>query len=370
MKPLGASPMIGMGDMQQKANKKVKERHDTRRRFEQWVKNPNCDANVVSAVHGISMADVAKSEGGEPTMGQSPFALARGQRFEALLFLEEAKRLRDALEAKRVLPSDSSGFRDLRLRNAAGHPRTLTDALAQTEALLREVARVPAQAPSIVAAPTVSVPGGIMLPEALLVIDALVIRADLTPVELVVGEIKTYPDRGGHTDPQELATARAQAGVYVHGLRLVLAALELDTKLRVSDLGFLVLTKPGSNNPSVRAGEDLRYQAKRAERGFQQLRQIAAGLELPPEGSERMSAVIEARTSYCGACVSFCDRADLCRDRAEREGNPAILGDDAARVLGNVSLLRALDLLDNEKPRNDTERELAEELKRVAEVDK
>ena len=31
----------------------------------------------------------------------------------------------------------------------------------------------------------------------------------------MVGEIKTYPDRGGHTDGGELAQARAQAGVYI-----------------------------------------------------------------------------------------------------------------------------------------------------------
>ncbi len=60
-----------------------------------------------------------------------------------------------------------------------------------------------------------------MLPEAILVIDgAAVILRDLTPPELIVGEIKTYPDRGGYTEPAQLAQARAQAGVYVHGLDL------------------------------------------------------------------------------------------------------------------------------------------------------
>jgi hypothetical protein len=63
---------------------------DTRRRFEQWAGNPHCEANTVSAVHGIKMADVARSEGIEPTFGQSPFAIARGQAFERGLFAKGA----------------------------------------------------------------------------------------------------------------------------------------------------------------------------------------------------------------------------------------------------------------------------------------
>jgi hypothetical protein len=40
--------------------------------------------------------------------------------------------------------------------------------------------------------------------------------------------------------------------------------------------GFLVLTRPGSNVPSVRAHEDLHFQAERAERAFERLREAAA----------------------------------------------------------------------------------------------
>jgi hypothetical protein len=60
-----------------------------------------------------------------------------------------------------------------------------------------------------------------MLPHATLSIDAVAVRASSGSVSLVVGEVKVYPDRGGYTDEAQLATSRAQAGVYVHGLRLV-----------------------------------------------------------------------------------------------------------------------------------------------------
>ena len=36
-------------------------------------------ANTVSAVHNVRMSEIAKVEGYEPTFGQSPFALARGE---------------------------------------------------------------------------------------------------------------------------------------------------------------------------------------------------------------------------------------------------------------------------------------------------
>jgi hypothetical protein len=110
-----------------------------------------------------------------------------------------------------------------------------------------------------------------MLPEALLVLDALVALRDDRPPTLRVGEVKTCPDRGGYTDSTELATTRAQAGVYVHGLRLVLDEL----------------------------------------RGFARLRD-AAKITPKPDKDNPIEAVQRAATRYCDACVQFCDRASLC----------------------------------------------------------
>jgi ferredoxin len=197
-----------------------------------------------------------------------------------------------------------------------------------------------------------------MLPEAILVLDVLVICHDTEPRTLVVGEIKTYPDRGGYTDPAELGTARAQAGVYVHGLVLVLQELGVSERFRVSREGFLVLTRPGSNRPSVRAGEDLRYQAERAKRGFDLLRSAAASLPTG-EGRPNWEDVSRAECHYCEACVSFCDRASVCRSRALEEGRGSVLGDDVERFLGSVTLTRALALLDGAESTSKAEADLA-----------
>src|SRR4051812_15009459 len=111
-------------------------RHDTRRRFEQWAKNPDCEANTISAVAGVSMADVAKVENLDPTMGQSPFALARGTTFERALFRDNAARLIEALVKAEVLPRDSSGLADLRLRMNGGPIQNQAEAQRRTNELL------------------------------------------------------------------------------------------------------------------------------------------------------------------------------------------------------------------------------------------
>jgi hypothetical protein len=218
--------------------------------------------------------------------------------------------------------------------------------------------------PAIVAGMTVKVPGGVMLPEAMLVLDVLVIRSEEERPTLVTGEVKTYPDRGGYTEGAQLAQARAQAGIYAHGLALVVDELELTNRITTSDQGFLVLGRPGSNFPSVRAYEDLHYQRRRAERGFARLRAVAeryGGNDRPDE-----AAVAIAPTAYCEACVTFCDLAPRCHDRALEVGDPAALGDDVARLLGEVTLFRAIELLGGAPPHKPAERDLLRRYEELA----
>ncbi len=305
------------------------------------------------------MVDVAKKEGSRTTMGQSPFALQRGQRFESRLVRDDAKILRDELERVGVLPAGIERVsRDFRMRHLGGTTSDLDDARQQTTDFLRALAKSGRLTQTVVSAATICVPGRAMLPEAILVLDVLVVRQGTERPELVVGEVKTYPDRGGHTDRIELAGARAQAGVYVHGLREVLREQELRGKIDVSDVGFLVLTKPGSNRVSVRANEQLRYQASRAERGLEKLRALAAthATKMP---SNPIAAVQAAPVHYSEACVRFCDRADRCHTNAVQAGDAAILGDEMAALIGSIPLDRACALLSGAKPRNDAERNLA-----------
>ena len=124
----------------------------------------------------------------------------------------------------------------------------------------------------------IRIPKGVILPEALLIVDAVTVVERDGVARVTVGEVKVFADRGGHTDPQQLATARAQAGVYQHAFELAVDGLGLDGAVEVAPDGFLVFTWPGSNSPAVRPAEELTYQAIRAERGFQRLEEVAQSL--------------------------------------------------------------------------------------------
>lgn len=339
-------------------------RRDTRRRFEQWAKNPSCEANTISAVCGVPMAEVARREGVRSTMGQSPFALAGGVTFERSLFKQPSKGIVPALVSAAVLPPGAEGFLDLRLRQNGGPCKNLDEALGKTRVLLARLAEAPSGAPTLVAGAAVRIPGDPILPEALLVIDILAIRIDEAPVRLIVGEVKTYPDRGGYTDRTDLAGARAQAGVYVHGLRTTIEELALQDRVSVANRGFLVLRRPGSFRPSVRANEDLRFQADRACRGVARLREVAKELKEIPE-ADAMDAVIQAPVAYQPTCVAFCDRAAGCYMRQMQEGDPAVLGEDVARFLGPINLHHAVKLMKGARAANDAERDFVRRVKEV-----
>lgn len=342
-------------------------RRNTRGRFEQWAKNPTCSANTLSAVHNVRLDAAARAVGLTPSFGQSPFAIARGNRFEAGLFYDEAARLRSALERKRCLPDGSSGFLDLRLRmNGGANIKSVDEALQETEAWLKGLASGGPSLASIIAAPMIRIPKGVILPEALLIIDVVTVRGDGNGVRMQVGEIKVFPDRGGHTDPHQLATARAQAGVYQHALVLAVDSLGLADAVDVSPDGLLIFTWPGSNSPAIRPNEDLTYQAIRAKRGFERLEEVAASLvrddDWSADNPTLVQRVLDADTEYSEACLSFCDLAPRCHERAVLADDPIILGADVKRVLGDTTLTRALELLDGAEPAGDREADLQRSL--------
>lgn len=354
--------MVAVDEARQEA------RRNTRGRFEQWAKNSTCDANTLSAVHNVRLDMAAKAAGLEVTFGQSPFAIARGNRFEAGLFFDGAQKLRAALERKQCLPEGSVGFLDLRLKLNGG-PRlsSVEDALRETEDWLLGISADPPGADTIVAAPMIRIPKGVILPEALLIIDAVTVTVTVAGrARVTVGEVKVFPDRGGHTDPQQLASARAQAGLYQHAMRLAVNALGLSDTIDIATHGFLAFTWPGSNSPSVRANEDLTYQAIRAERGFDRLEQVAAGVvrddDFLADDPALIQRVLDAPTDYSEVCLSFCDLAPRCHARAAAAEDPIILGGEVAQFLGDTSIPRALELMAGGEPADDREADLQRQL--------
>ena len=343
-------------------------RRNTRGRFEQWVKNPQCETNTLSAVLNVKLADVALLLGYQPEYGQSPFAITRGLQFEGWLFKEEAKVIRESMEKVGILEVDSSGFLDLRLTmNGGKNIKSVDSALDKSHQLLVSLSDdkkfVP---PTIIAGLMLKIPKGVMLPEATLIIDVASIQRVNDKWEIRVGEIKVFPDRGGHTDSNEISTARAQAGVYQHALQITVDSLGLANPPVVSTNGYLVFTWPGTNSPVIRANEDLTYQARRAALGFERLDSVAQALMSNQTQNlaevDLKDWIAHSKTEYKEICWSFCDLAPRCQDLAIADDRAIVLGTEASKLLGSVPLGRAIELLDGVDPKTDVERALQVQL--------
>jgi hypothetical protein len=322
------------------------------------------------------MSDVAKKIGIRPTFGASPFALGHGEQFERNLLADEAERLFRELRRTPLLSDEQTGFLDLRIKSNGGSDKNLRD-LDQAVEMSTEFLKSAGAArgdqvldlPAVVAALTVRIPKGVMLPEALLIIDVVTVSAVTVDGEvrarLAVGEIKTYPDRGGETNRGQLAQARAQLGLYLHALEVVTAGVPDLERPVLDENGFLVMTRPGSDFPTVRTGENLRYQADRAARGFEQLENMA--LNLPGGTSDPVTAILTADTHYCEACLQFCDLAERCHAQALQDQNPVVLGDAMAQLLGRVNLRRVVELMGGDSPLDAQEQELVDRLRAAEE---
>lgn len=354
--------------MVESAAKRDRARRETRRRFEQWARNPECHANVVSAVHNVKMGVAARKENpNAPREGQSVFALERGVTFEGSLVANGAERLLKALQDAQVVSPTSTNFEDHRTTSNGGPLSSLDVAVETGHQFLTSLANG-TKFNGAISSLTVRIPRGIMLPEATLIIDVLSVQTDGDIPIISVGEVKTYADQGGHTHRSDLATARAQMGLYVHALEITLEGLGLAEKVEVSKVGFLILTYPGSNQPSVRSNEDLRFQRERARRGFELMEESAllmngeygAGDDSDPESL--LQLVLDAPTSFQDSCIAFCERADACYQKALDNGEGVALGNDVHRFLNGISLHRADELMDGARPKNDAEKDLMRRL--------
>ena len=345
-------------------------RTSTRQRLEQFLANTSCEANVQSVVTGIPMAAVASHLGVTAQTGLSPYARRAGVTFEKSLFEDDAARLRAGLEAEGLLPVGSQGLLDLRLRQQGGQSANLSEACEQFETFLRQLATPNAPAHSLIAGPAMMLPPSQVVGDGLVAIDVLVVDHHTTPgsVQLRVGEIKSYADRGGHTDRAALAAARAQAGLYLHVLRLTLARLDLAPHMVAADDGFLVLRSVTANFPRVRAPEELRWQAQRASMALTHLESVPRPKDDKPRrtktSARHLDLIAQAPKALQEGCLRFCELARHCHNCAHEQGDPIVLGEEVARLLPpGLTLTRVSELLDGTtQPANDAEHALLRQI--------
>jgi hypothetical protein len=277
--------------------------------------NPGCARRAVLDGAGVDKTALASRVGFPGRFGQSRFALARGNAFEAMLKADDCALLRSALAVGRV------GYRDL----GADDDNTLDARHARTRELLRT------GQPGLIDHPllTLEVAGQTVFLEPDLI-------AFQRAGRLQVVEIKSFAIVDGRADGAKVAAAAVQAAVYVLALRRLLG------DERVSHEVVLVCPENFALTP-VAVVLDVRKQLSTLRRQLSRLASVPDLIAaLPPSVSFDLSlpvatlteslAAVEAR--YVPECLSTCEMSVYCRHEAT--GRTAALGRPVREALGGV----------------------------------
>ncbi|MFF5855653.1 hypothetical protein ACFY8B_08445 [Streptomyces sp. NPDC012751] len=294
--------------------------------------NPGCARRAVLDGAGVDKARLATALGAPSGFGQSQFALTRGNAFEARVKADggaELLRLAHARLDPGAEPPAGAAVPDLTAHGPEG--RTARTALA-----LREATRAG---------------GWTLLDHPMLALDVAGSPAFLEPDAVVVHpdggwsvvEIKSFPMVDGSADPAKAGAAARQAAVYVLALEQVAARLE--PAPRVHHRVLLVCPKDFSNLPAGCA-VDVRKQRAVTARQLARLTRIEEIAGALPEGTcfapdrpaEELTASVEAvPATYAPECLSACELAFHCRDRARADGAVTRLGRPLRAELGGLA---------------------------------
>ncbi|MBL8806184.1 MAG: hypothetical protein JNN22_04990 [Rhodospirillales bacterium] len=335
------------------------------RGIERVARNPDCLRLRALTIVGIKPATAVKILGGVDREGQSPFALTLGQRFERQLIKNGAANLLALYRDQRHLTVAEAKVADIGELAPGSGAAARRRRERETRRALEAKLRGDPLAPNLIIKPrlTVSLVGVShpIEPDYLVAADGEAFYR--------VGEIKSYPDRGGKTDQSDIRSACRQAAVGVIGLRQILdqlavtnsehlAVAEADLVLRVTGL-FL----PTLHRQSIKGEIDSVLRAiADAPTNLDELDAM-----LPHGVSLDNPAVLRSVPNhYRPSCKEHCGLWEQCRGQALAARHPIVLGDLAAEKLAAASSVdRALDLVNSTgaPPRNAAEAALGEELR-------
>jgi hypothetical protein len=286
--------------------------------------NPGCSRRAVLDAAGVDKVALASRVGFPGSFGQSRFALARGNAFEAMLKADDGALLRSVLDVGMI------GYHDL----GVDSDDTLAARHGRTRELLTSSASALIDHPLL----TLEVAGRTVFLEP----DLIAFQSE---GRLRVVEIKSFAIVDGQADAAAVSSAAVQAAVYVLALRAVLGAD------RVSHEVVLVCPENFSLQP-VAVVLDVRKQLATLRRQLSRLSSVSAlidalspavsfDLALPP--STLVSSLAAAHARYAPECLSFCEMSVYCREEAS--GSTAILGRSVRESLGGIEEVSvALDL--------------------------
>ncbi|MGK5496980.1 hypothetical protein [Streptomyces sp. URMC 125] len=296
--------------------------------------NPGCRRRALLDGAGVDKGALAEALGAPAPFGQSQFAFSRGHAFEARVKGDGGAELMRLVHARTGAPGTPApepggiAVPDLTAAGPAGRAERTRLALGRAAAdggwtLLDH----PMLELEVAGAATYLEP------------DAVAVHPD---GRRTVVEIKSFPILDGSADPAKVGAAARQAAVYA----LALEALGG----RVDERALLVCPKDFSNLPAAEA-VDLRRQLAATRRQLARLTRLAEIAAALPEGvtfdparppRELADAVRAVPAAYAPQCLSTCELAFHCRERARAAGAVEALGREVRGELGGLATLEAV----------------------------
>ncbi|MEU4348676.1 hypothetical protein [Streptomyces sp. NPDC023838] len=302
--------------------------------------NPGCRRRALLDGAGVDKGALAEALGSpSAAFGQSQFAIARGNTFEARVKSDGGTELLRLLhEHTGGQAPEGAAVPDLAAAGPEG--RAARTALALREATASG--------------------GWTLLDHPMLALEVAGSPAYLEPDAVVVApdgrwtvvEIKSFPMIDAAADPSKVGAAARQAAVYVLALERVagLVGGALAPADRVAHSVLLVCPKDFSNLPTASL-VDVRKQLSVTRRQLARLtriEEIADGLPPgatfdPERPCEELTGTVEAvPASYAPECLAACELAFHCRDRARAVDAVTALGRGLRAELGGLTSVGAV----------------------------
>ncbi|MEU6172956.1 hypothetical protein ABZ832_13650 [Streptantibioticus parmotrematis] len=290
--------------------------------------NPGCGRRAVLDAAGVDKGAVARALGSPERFGQSQFAFARGNAFEARVKADGCAELLRLLGAAE---GETADLPDLAAAGPEGRVARTRLALQEATAARRwTLLDHPLLVLEVAGAPVHLEP------------DAVAVRPD---GGWTVVEVKSFPVLDGVADPVKVGAAARQAAVYV------LALERLDASAPRPDV-LLVCPKDFSNVPTAEL-VDVRRQLAVTRRQLARMTKVERIAAALPEGTtfdvtrerppgELAEAVEAVPATYAPECLDSCELAYHCRDRARERGAVEALGRSVRGELGTLTTVERL----------------------------
>lgn len=341
--------------------------HRQRARLEQWLDNPRCDKNAASAVLNVPMLEVAnhlivaQSLPRHQVVAKDPrdiseFARSLGQEFEKSLFVQEPALMVQMLTKVGLLEPDYRVDVIHRLEQA-----TNQEFMDESHRILRAISSADQKTALVING--FRLPATFLPPESTLEIDILVaIPSGEGRHELILGEVKVYPDKGGRTDRVQISGARSQLGLYAHIMREWLPTLGGIENTEYLGRGFFVLSDPATQKPVLSALENMDEQESRARTAIAAINELNfEHLQQESDASKRLEAISALDVNFNESCWGRCAMAEVCFAQVRMADSTQVLGTKIHQQLGDITLSTAVALADGQlKPSEPLELDLAE----------